>query len=402
MTTPLSGIRVLDFTHVASGPFATSILADFGADVIKIESSTRIDSARRLGPFKPEGPRAPEGSALFASINRNKRSVTINLKHPEGVKLASALAMHVDVVAENFSAGVMGRLGLGPEQLLARNQRLIYASMSGLGHDGPRAQWVSFNVILQALSGLMLATGRAEDPPLMVSNSWADFVAGLHGALVILAALARRGPEENGAWIDMSQYEANILPIGHLLLGSRRTGGPVGRWGNQSSTRAPQGCYRCRGDDEWCVISIGVNAEWEALVQVLDDASLRDPSYRSVETRQVFANEIDQRITAWTVMRSGQEVEEALQRAGIPASAVRNSVAVLEDLRRLAPSFRTVNHPVIGEMPLLPNPIHPSRSTSLPNRPAPTLGEHTLEVLGEFLGMSEGQVKQLQETGVLA
>ncbi len=401
MTTPLLGIRVLDFTHVASGPFATSILADFGADVIKIESSTRIDSARRLGPFKSAGPKAPEGSALFASINRNKRSVTINLKHLEGVRLATALAMHVDVVVENFSAGVMGRLGLGPEQLLAKNPRLIYTSMSGLGHDGPRAQWMSFNVILQALSGLMLSTGRSEDPPLMVSNSWADFVAGLHGALVILAALARRGPEENGTWIDLSQYEANILPLGHLLLASRRTGGPVGRWGNQSPTRVPQGCYRCRGDDEWCVISVGDIAEWDALVQVLNDASLRDPSYRSAETRQLSMNEIDLRIAAWTIVRSCQEVEEALQRAGVPAAAVRSSTAVLDDLRHLAPSFRTVNHPVIGEMPLLPNPIHLAVSALFPNRPAPRLGEHTSEVLGEFLGIGESQVKQLQETGVL-
>jgi crotonobetainyl-CoA:carnitine CoA-transferase CaiB-like acyl-CoA transferase len=216
----LEGVRVLDFSHVVTGPFATGLLADYGADVIKIESATAVEPGRRLGPFAPGAPREPDGSALFAGLNRSKRSVALNLKHPRGTEVALALADRCDVLVENFSVGTMDRLGLGHERVLARNPRLVYLSMSGLGATGPRAGWVSFNVVIQALSGLMLATGRPGDPPIGISNSWADFVAGLHGAVVIAAALERRDRDGHGCWIDLSQYEANVLPAGHLVVES--------------------------------------------------------------------------------------------------------------------------------------------------------------------------------------
>ncbi len=400
MKRPLDSIRVLDFGHVATGPFATGLLADFGADVIKVESATAVEGGRRLGPFKPGGPREPEGSAIFASVNRNKRSVAINLKHPQGTEVALALAQRCDVVTENFSVGVMDRLGLGPDRLRARDPRLIYVSMAGLGHGGPRSQWVSFNAVIQALSGLMLATGGPGDAPIGVSNSWADFVAGLHATVVIVAALERRDHDGQGCWVDLSQYEANALPLGPLMVEAQQSGGPA-RGGNRSAHRVPQGCYRCLGDDAWCVISVGSDPEWDALVRVIADGALFDARYRSRAGRLAAADEIDRRLAAWTGDREADEIERVLQAAGVPAAAVRSNVAVLAGLAALAPEMRTIEHPVIGDMPMFPNPIHIDGVPVRVDHGGPLLGQHTDDVLREVIGMSDAEIAGLKAAGAL-
>jgi crotonobetainyl-CoA:carnitine CoA-transferase CaiB-like acyl-CoA transferase len=397
----LSGVRILDFGHVVTGSFATSLLADFGADVIKVESATAVEPGRRLGPFGHNGPREPDGSALFASLNRNKRSVAINLKSATGLDIAVALARESDALVENFSVGVMERLGLGSRRMLAMNPGLIYLSMAGLGHGGPHAGWVSFNVVIQALSGQMLTTGKPEDPPVAVSNSWADFVAGLHGALTVMAALARREQDGRGCWIDLSQYEANMLPLGHLILASQRAGSSVGRMGNRSATRFPQGCYRCEGADAWCALSVGSDQEWRALVSVLADEDLADPRYDTPEDRCARADEIDRRIEAWTRDRPAKEVERRLQHAGIAAAAVRSNVEVMAELSRFVPSFRSMQHPVVGTVPVLPNPIHFEGEPAQTDRAGPLLGQHTGEVLHQVLGMSAVECERLRVDGVL-
>ncbi len=397
----LSGVRILDFGHVVTGSFATSLLADFGADVIKVESATAVEPGRRLGPFGHNGPRERDGSALFASLNRNKRSIAINLKNPRGLDIAMAMARESDALVENFSVGVMERLGLGSQRMLVTNPRLIYLSMAGLGHTGPHADWVSFNIVIQALSGQMLTTGRPGDPPVAVSNSWADFVAGLHGALIVLAALARREECGRGCWIDLSQYEANVLPLGHLVLASQRAGRPVGRMGNRSAARVPQGCYRCQGDDAWCVLSVGSDLEWRALVSVLGDEDLADPRYDAPEGRRACADEIDRKIEAWTQNRPARGVECTLQHAGIPAAAVRTNVEVMADLPQLVPSYRSMQHPVIGAVPVFPNPIHFDDEPVRADRAGPLLGEHTGEVLRQVLGMSAAECERLRIEGVL-
>ncbi|HET8678979.1 MAG TPA: CoA transferase [bacterium] len=404
MILPLEGVRILDFGHVVTGPFATGLLADFGADVIKVESSTAIEAGRRLGPFRPGGPRDPEGSALFAGLNRRKRSVAINLKHPHGIDLALALAARCDAVTENFSVGVMDRLGLGHDRLLAMHPGLIYVSMSGLGYGGPRSEWASFNAVIQALSGLMLATGRPGDPPIGVSNSWADFMAGLHAALVLVAALERRDRTGQGCWIDLSQYEANALPLGHLMLRERMNGSPdrsQARAGNRAADRSPQGCYRCSGEDAWCVISVANDDEWAALVRVVGDERLRDPRYSTLEGRRHAHDELDARLEAWTRQRAPRDVERQLQGAGVPAAAVRTNVDAMADLPEFAPSAGTSRHPVVGEMPVLPNAIHLDASPAWPDRTGPRLGEHTSEVLSDVLAMDEAAITQLHSEGVL-
>lgn len=396
---PLAGIRVLDFSHVVTGPFATCQLADFGADVIKVESSVAVEPGRRLGPFRPNGPREPDGSALFASLNRNKQSLAVNLKRPEGVELVLRLAEKSDVLVENFSVGTMHRFGLGPDVVLARSPHIIYLSMSGLGYEGPRAGWVSFNVVIQALSGLMMATGRPGDPPVAVSNSLADFVAGLHGALMTAAALTMR-EERTGCWIDLSQYEANVLPAGHLAVAAARGGG-IERLGNRSATRAPQGCYRCAGEDTWCVVSVGSDAEWARLIAVLEDATLDDPRYGDAAARVQHADLIDTRIEAWTQERAAASVERALLDARISAAVVRTGRAVVDELPHLARSHRMMHHAVVGEIPVIANPIRFDGEDPGDMQAGPRLGEHTDEVLRRVLGMDAGAREHLRADGVL-
>jgi crotonobetainyl-CoA:carnitine CoA-transferase CaiB-like acyl-CoA transferase len=399
MSLPLEGVRVLDFGHVVTGPFAAGLLADFGAEVVKVESATAVEGGRRLGPFRPGGARDPEGSGIYAGLNRNKRSVAINLKHPRGVEVALALARRADVLTENFSVGVMERLGLGPERLLAVHPRLIYVSLSGLGNGGPRSAWVSFNAVIQALSGAMLVTGGPGDPPIGVSNSWADFVAGAHAAVVIVAALERRDAGWGGGWIDLSQYEANALPLGTVMTAARRNGDV--RRANRDPDRIPQGCYRCQGDDAWCVISVGSDEEWAALARLMDDPVLAAPRYARAEDRRRAAEEIDRRIDRWTRARPASVVEHLCREAGVPAAAVRTNVDALRELPALAPSMWTAEHPALGRLPMPPNPIHIDGLPPRADRAGPLLGADTDDVLRRIAGMTDAEIATLRAEGAL-
>jgi len=216
---PLSGIRVLDFGHILAGPFCARLLADLGAEVVKVETATRQG---RLGARRGAA-RAGNTSgrtALLAHINRNRRSIDLNLKTDRGCELAHRLADKADVLIENFSAGVMDRLGLGYADLAKTNPRLVYASMSAYGHTGPHRGWTGMNVTLQACSGLMLATGEPGDPPIGISNSWNDYIGGMHAATAIVGALSKRIETGRGRHLDVSQFECSVGMIGGLLFAS--------------------------------------------------------------------------------------------------------------------------------------------------------------------------------------
>src|SRR4030095_9551209 len=247
---PLAGIRVLDFTHVLAGPFCTRLLADLGADVVRVESSKHPD------PPWPSAFISDDGRhASYLNTNRSKRSIAIDLKNEAGQKVASRLAAATDVVIENFSADVMGRLKLDYQTLQAFNPGLIYVSMSGYGHDGPRRDWTSMNMNLQGYSGLMMVTGAEGDPPTAISNSETDSTGGLPACFAILQAVDARATSGKGARIDLSQFECSAAMIGPLLISSAVNGTLPLRRGNRSAVFAPQGVYRCAGPDDWCAIS---------------------------------------------------------------------------------------------------------------------------------------------------
>jgi CoA:oxalate CoA-transferase len=375
---PLSGIRVLDFGHIVAGPFCVRLLADLGADVVKVETSTRQGrtGARRGAPRGGNNGRTPH----LYHINRNRRSIDLNLKTERGRDIARRLVDAADVLVENFSAGVMDRLGLGYAELAASNPRLIYATMASFGQTGPRRGWTGMNVNLQACSGLMLATGREGDPPIGISNSWNDYIGGLHAAVAIVDALAERRKTGTGRHLDVSQFEGSVAMLGSLLLASAVTGKAPARCGSRSSSAAPQGCYRCAGDDQWCAISVSSDGQWQKLCAVLG----RELRYPMLAERLAHHDEIDAMIEAWTGAMTPAEVERRLTALGIAAAAMRRGNE-LEDVAAWRGVLRPLHGPGAAGKKVIGLPFAFRASAPVVATEAPRIGDGGREALREWL-----------------
>ncbi|MGH7929294.1 MAG: CaiB/BaiF CoA transferase family protein, partial [Candidatus Binatia bacterium] len=309
---PLAGIRVLDFTHVLAGPFCTRLLADLGADVVRIESAKHPDH-----PWPSTFVSEDRRHASYLNTNRNKRSIAIDLKNEIGQNVAARLAAVADVVVENFSAGVMRRLKLDYETLLSGNPKLVYVSMSGYGHNGPRSDWTSMNMNLQGYSGLMMVSGAEGDPPTAISNSWNDYIGGLHACFAILQAIDERRAGAEGRLIDLSQFECSAAMIGSLLLSSAIDGKAPVRRGNRSDRFAPQGVYPCAGTDNWCAVCIETEDQWQALAKLIGQRRwITEPRFATVAGRMQHHDEIDEALSNWTKQYSGQKVEDQLKAVG--------------------------------------------------------------------------------------
>ena len=389
---PLTGIRVLDFGHILAGPYCARLLADLGAEVVKVETASRQGrlGARRGGA---QGGNSSGRTPLLAHVNRNRRSIDLNLKTDQGRDIARRLADTADVLIENFSAGVMDRLGLGYHDLAKSNLRLVYASMSAYGHAGPHRDWTGMNVTLQACSGLMLATGATGDPPIGISNSWNDYVGGLHTAVAIVDALSKRRETGKGRHLDVSQFECGVAMIGSLLLASAVTNAPPERLGSRSRSAAPQGCYRCAGDDQWCAISVQSDDQWRALVAEMGDEApgLRQPRFATLAGRLEHHDEIDAAIESWTGTRDRAEVERRLGQCGVPAAGMRrgNEFADAAEWRQILRPCDSPGGKVVG----LPFAFRGSAPVS--PVVAPRLGEHGREVLRDWLELADSAVDDL-------
>ncbi len=384
---PLAGIRVLDFTHVLAGPFCTRLLADLGADVVRVESSKHPDH-----PWPSAFISADGRHASYLNTNRSKRSVAIDLKNDAGQKVASRLAAATDIVIENFSAGVMRRLKLDYETLQGTNRGLIYVSMSGYGHDGPRRDWTSMNMNLQGYSGLMMVTGAEGDPPTAISNSWNDYIGGLHACFAILQAVDQRLASGKGARIDLSQFECSASMIGPLLLSSAVNGTAPLRRGNRSSVFAPQGVYRCAGTDEWCALSVETDEQWKALTNAMGQEQWgSDNRFATVAGRMRYHDEIDRQIEAWTQPLPNTEVEQRLKGAGVPAERMRRINDVIESADG-ATVFTKMEEPRLGSMLTTRLPFSLASDSLPPPGSAPALGENTTEVLREWLNLSDEEI----------
>jgi crotonobetainyl-CoA:carnitine CoA-transferase CaiB-like acyl-CoA transferase len=381
---PVAGLKVLDFTHVFAGPFCTRTLADLGADVVHVETRSRGGE---------DGHRA-------AYAHRNKRSIALDLKNEAANATAVRLAMVADVIVENFSSGVMGRLGLDYAALSAGNPRLIYVSMSGYGHTGPRAAWTSMNMNLQAYTGLMLTTGAEGDQPTAISNSWNDYIGGLHATIAILYALEERHESGQGRNIDLSQFECSVATLGPLLLAAAASGRPPKRLGNRSSRNAPQGVYPCSGKDEWCAISVETDAQWRALAQAIDQPELAgDPRFATALGRMHNHDALDTIIAAWTRELPNEEIESRLKAAGIPAERMRRAKGVIN-----APDTGRVYHAVPGSDGSVLTATVPftfSSSAIAPVGAPSQLGEHTHEALRDWLDLSDAEIDALERERAL-
>ncbi|HZT06547.1 MAG TPA: CoA transferase [Chloroflexota bacterium] len=398
--TPLHGIRVLDFSHILAGPFCTRLLADLGAEVLKVESSTRMDRTGVTKPdpsFKGRVDRPPS----FINTNRNKRSITLNLKTEAAREVTRRLASVADVIVENFSAGVMGRLGLDYDDLAPLNPGLVYVSMAGYGHSGPRRDWTSMNMNLQAYTGLMMVTGAEDDPPTCISSSWNDYIGGLHATFGVLNALTERRVTGRGANLDLAQFEASVSTLGPLLLASSINEAPPARLGNRSTNVAPQGCYRCAGKDEWVVISVRDDDEWRRLVETMGSpAWATDARFAHVTGRLRHHDEIDANIEAWTSELENTDVENRLQRAGVATERMRRVKDVMAD-PRTSSVFKTIEDPPGYRFPVTGAPFAFSRSTLTPVGSAAALGADTHPALREWLGLSDEEIESLGQAGAL-
>jgi crotonobetainyl-CoA:carnitine CoA-transferase CaiB-like acyl-CoA transferase len=393
---PLAGVRVLDFTHVLAGPFCTRLLADLGADVVRVESRRHPDHPWPSTFVSDDG-----RHASYLNTNRSKRSIAIDLKKEAGQRIAARLAAVADVVIENFSAGVMDRLNLGYDRLQATNPKLIYVRMSGYGHSGPRRDWTSMNMNLQGYSGLMMVSGAEGDPPTAISNSWNDYIGGLHACFAILQAIDKREADGRGNLIDLSQFECSAAIIGSLLLASAVDGKATARLGNRSDRFAPQGVYPCNGTDDWCAVSIATENQWHALTKIIGrEAWGEEARFANLGGRMQHHDEIDEAISNWSKQYSGKEAEEHLRAAGVDAQRVRRINDVI-DSPDAPVVFCKMPERRLGSMLTTKLPFSLS-FVDLPNFScAPSLGEHSADVLRAWLNCSTAEIEEINKQEVL-
>lgn len=415
---PLAGVRVTDFCWMGVGACATRVLADFGAEVIRIEDRERLDMPRRLPVYKGEA-RAygeedanpdPNKGGIFNNYNRNKLGVTINMRTPKGRALADRLIASSSVVTENFAPGVMERWGLTYERLSALSPNVIYARMSGYGHSGPHAEYKSYGPVVQAVSGLSYISGLPGMEPSGWGYSYMDNEAAFFNAAALLMAIYNRNVTGEGAEIDVSAIEVGVNLIGPLLLDVAMNGRSTrdGQFptGNRLDhpDAAPHGVYPCNADDTWIAIAVFDDAEWQALNGVMGaPAWAQAPEFATQAARFANQDALDAHMAAWTQGFDKRALMLRLQAAGVRAGAVQSA----EDLNETDPQiahrgvFFELDHPVIGEARFEGTPIKFSRTVQDNWRSAPLLGEDNAYVFRELLGMAEDEYETLVAEGVL-
>lgn len=408
---PLRSIRILDLTMVVAGPYSTLVLADLGAQVIKIEGPTRWD------PFR--GPRAPHGghyhgglgpphpynrSLQFNELNRNKLAITLDLSQPQGVRLFKGLARISDVVLENYSPRVMGNFGLDFESLRRERPDIIMVSMPGYGSTGPYRDYVAHGPGVDAMSGMQWLTGHADGLPLKAGGQYCDQTNGLTATFAILTALFHRRRSGKGQHIDVAMREASTQLIGEAFLAYSLTGRVPQRMGNDHPSHAPHGCYPCRGEDEWVTIAVGSDEEWDRFCHALGDPPwTQDPRFATAPGRWHQRRELDGHVAAWTKERAARDVMWLLQEAGVAAGSVSDSQAIVEDPHLLQRDFlQTTQHAQAGENVHCSLPWKVSGQRPPMSRPAPCFGEHNGYVLGELLGLSGTEVEALAAEKVIS
>jgi crotonobetainyl-CoA:carnitine CoA-transferase CaiB-like acyl-CoA transferase len=389
------GIRVVDFSRYLSGPTATMLLADLGADVVKVEGLPNGDPSRESGPFH-DGE-----SVYFMCSNRNKRSIAVDMRDPAGMSVVSNLVARADVVVQNFKPGTMEKMGLGYDEIRPSNPRLVYCSISGFGAEGPGRDLPGFDQSAQAMSGLMSVTGTQETGPLRVGIAVADSTAGVFAALGIVSALYERERSGVGQLVETSLIESLLSLMNYQAQKYLSLGDVPGQDGNDHPLIFPQGTFHTA--DAPITLASGSEAMWRRLCDVLglkelvDDARFFDNAAR-MENRLELRRLLEERLRR----RSAAEWLEAINGAGIPATPIYSVDQTLEsDIIKTMEMIATVDHPTIGSLRVLGRPFTLGKErTGWLLRPPPLLGEHSLEIADE-IGLPPGVVKHLVDTGVL-
>jgi len=397
MSQALTGIRVVDLTNNQAGPSCGQILAWLGADVIKVEEPERGDPARHTLKDRPDA-----DSLFFLSFNANKRSLTVNLKHPRGKEVFRALLKTADVLLENFGPGVIERLGFGYPALREINPRLVFASIKGFGSYGPYREYKSYEPIAQAMGGAMSVTGVADGPPMYVWPSIGDSGTGMHCVIGILAALLQRHATGEGQQVEVSMQDAVVNLIRVSLRDHQRLGTSMPRTGNQLGSGVPGTTYRCHpgGPNDYVFIFVQQQM-WHPLLRAIGrDDLVGDPRYETAEARWRHKADVDALVGAWTSRRTKHEVMKILGEAGVPAGACLDTGEVLADPHlRARAMIVEVEHPVRGRFFTVGNPIKLSASPTTIG-PPPLLGQHRHEVL-TALGYSDADIAALAKDGAI-
>ena len=411
---PLKGLRILDLTQIAVGPYATLLLGFMGAQVIKVESRTRMDTSRgfarpspsgayNLYPGGDPGERPWNRSAHHVQRNANKLDVTLDLATQEGKELLLDLAAVCDVLVENFRASVMDRLGLGYDAVSRANPQIIYAKISSQGATGPEMDYGSLGSTLEQTAGLASITGYVGGQPLMSNETFPDPVVGILTVGALMAALRVRLRTGRGAFIDLAQREVTVGMMGEAFLDHAMNGRVAGLTGNRHPVHAPQGVYPCVGDDSWIAVSVRSDAEWRALCEAIRRPDLaEDARLATAAGRRQHHAEIDEAIAAWTRERGHYQAMHLLQARGVPAGAVLKGGETIVDPHLEARGFwDAVDHPEAGTYRQVTTPWQMSKSRRIQATPAPGLGEHNTFVLGDILGLPAPELDSLERRGVI-
>jgi crotonobetainyl-CoA:carnitine CoA-transferase CaiB-like acyl-CoA transferase len=399
----LEGVKVLDFTWAMAGAAGIRYLADFGATVVHIESTQRVDVVRGIGPYLDKQP-GPERSAIFANIVGGKLAITLDLNKPEGCAVARKLAAWADVVAENFSPKAMRRWNLHYEALRTINPGIIMLSTCLNGQTGPYAALAGFGTMGANLAGFGELAGWPDRPPAGPYAAYSDFVSPKFVAAAILAALDHRRRTGAGQFIDLSQAEATMHFLTPALLDYTVNGRVQRRNGNYSAEHAPHGVYPAQGEDRWVAIACGSEEQWRGLCRATGHPEwLDDARFASFAARQEHRAALDVLLGDWMAEREVGQIEEMLQAAGVPVHRVSTSADAFADPQLAHRGhFATVQHPLWGPVPVEAPRAILSRTPGRITAHGPTFGEHNDYVLREILGMSEDEIVELAASGALA
>ena len=413
MSNLFDSLRILDLTQVAAGPYTTMLIGYFGAEVIKIESSSRMDINR--GPVKPSPathtvyPNNTPGktpwniAAHHIQRNVNKLCITLDLSNKEGKEQIYELIKISDVFIENFRASVVDRLGLDYESVKKINPSIVYAKISSQGNTGKEKNYGSLGSTLEQTGGLASVTGYLNEKPLLTNETFPDPMVGLFSVGIILSALRRRQMYGKGCFIDMSQRELTVNLIGEHILESQSDVKTPKLLGNSHKIYAPQGVYKCKGDDDWITISIGNDNEWSILCNIMNKTNLIDKNeYKSTFDRYKHQKEIDEIITDWTSSRSKYKLMILLQQANISAGVVAKGREVIDDPQLNSLQFwDNVNHPDAGKYKQVTTPWVFSNFTRNNTSPAHNLGEDNQKIFQNILGLDNNKYNYLLSNNVI-
>ena len=394
---PLEGVRVLDLSRVFAGPLCGQVLADFGAEVIKVEHPSRGDDTRdwgmRIGSTE---------TTYYNSMNRNKRSITLNLQSAEGLKIIHDLLPQMDVVVHNFKTGGAEKLGLGYEQLKALRPDLIYCAIAGYDSSGPEAKRPGYDLVIQGETGLMALNGEADTPPLKFGVAVVDMVTGMNAAHAVLAALFRRERTRKGTLIEMALYDGGIMVTGYYGLDALQLGHDPERYGNAHPSIVPYGMYEADGGP--LIIAVGNNAQFDKFCRnvIMRPDIVEDPRFATNVNRAKNRMELMPMLKALIGAFPRDLLLERLTAAGIPCGKVAGlHEALTSERTRRSGLVQDMPHPVAGSTPVFAPPYRLDGERLPIRRAPPTLGEGTREVLQKLLQLSESELQSLREQGVL-